>query len=362
MLKDKIKIIHIITSLNIGGAEKLLLDLTQNIGREKYEVKVATVIKGGVLVSEFEKAGIEVKIFKKKGKLGMGVIWKIFRYLRREKPQIVHTHLFGGDTWGRIAAILARVPIIISTEHNTNIDEGISKRIVKKFLSFFTAKIIAVSEAVKKYSIQKDHISGKEMEVILNGVQMNKFLSISQKEFGDPPIIGIVGRLEEQKGHKYLFEALNLLKVIPWTLWIIGEGSKKAELERLAKNLDLRERVMFLGARDNISEILDKIDIFVLPSLWEGLGIAVIEAAAAGKPIVASRVGGIPEIIENERTGVLVESKNVKSLADGLERVLLGEGEALLMGRSARDYVKEKFDIKRMVKEYEKLYERLLIK
>jgi len=159
-----------------------------------------------------------------------------------------------------------------------------------------------------------------------------------------------------------LFEALNLLKVIPWTLWIIGEGSKKAELERLAKNLDLRERVMFLGARDNISEILDKIDIFVLPSLWEGLGIAVIEAAAAGKPIVASRVGGIPEIIENERTGVLVESKNVKSLADGLERVLLGEGEALLMGRSARDYVKEKFDIKRMVKEYEKLYERLLIK
>jgi len=203
MLKDKIKIIHIITSLNIGGAEKLLLDLTQNIGREKHEVKVATVIKGGVLVSEFEKAGIEVKIFKKKGKLGMGVIWKIFRYLRREKPQIVHTHLFGGDTWGRIAAILARVPIIISTEHNTNIDEGISKRIVKKFLSFFTAKIIAVSEAVKKYSIQKDHISGKEMEVILNGVQMNKFLSISQKEFGDPPIIGIVGRLEEQKGHKY---------------------------------------------------------------------------------------------------------------------------------------------------------------
>jgi len=130
----------------------------------------------------------------------------------------------------------------------------------------------------------------------------------------------------------------------------------------LAKNLDLRERVMFLGARDNISEILDKIDIFVLPSLWEGLGIAVIEAAAAGKPVVASRVGGIPEIIENERTGVLVESKNVKSLADGLERVLLGEGEALLMGRSARDYVKEKFDIKRMVKEYEKLYERLLIK
>ena len=358
---EKIKIIHIITSLNIGGAEKLLLDLVKNLDKEIYEVKITTVVGGGILIREFEEAGIEVKIFKKKSRLGLEVIWKISRYLRKEKPQIVHTHLFGGDTWGRIAAILARVPLIISTEHNTNVDEGISKRLVKKFLSFFTAKIVAVSETVKAYSVLKDHISKKKIEVILNGVNLDKFLSISQKEFGDPPIIGIVGRLEEQKGHKYLFEALNLLKVIPWTLWIIGEGSRRAELERLAKNLDLRERVMFLGVRDNIPEILDKMDIFVLPSLWEGLSLALVEAAASAKPIVASKIGGIEEIVENEKTGLLIEPKNVKSLTDGLERILLGEEDALKMGCSARAYVKDNFDIKKMVKKYEEAYNKLLV-
>lgn len=362
MTQNKIKIIYIITALNIGGAEKLLLDLVKKLDEEKYDIKIATVVGGGNLVIKFEEVGIPVKVFKKKGKIGLGVIWKIYRYLRQERPEIVHTHLFGGDTWGRIAAILARVPIIVTTEHNTNIDEKFLKRVVKKMLSFFTAKIIAVSEAVKKYSVQKDHISEKKIEVILNGVDLEKFLQISQKEFGDPPIIGIIGRLEEQKGHKYLFEALNLLKTIPWTLWVVGDGSLKAELEKLAKILDLRERTIFLGAQENIPEILDKVDIFVLSSLWEGLGLAVIEAAAAAKPIVATNVGGIPEIIENEKTGLLVEPGNVKSLADGVERMLLGEGEALTMGRAAREYVKDRFGLDKMVKAYEEVYEKVLNK
>jgi glycosyltransferase involved in cell wall biosynthesis len=362
MIQSKIKIIHIIPALDIGGAEKLLFDLVNSLNKEKYEVMVATVVRGGILVKNFEEAGIPVQIFKKKTKLGLGVLWKIYRYLRKENPQIVHTHLFGGDTWGRIAAILARTPIIVSTEHNTNFDEKFIKRIVKKFLSYFTDKIIAVSEAVRKYSISKDYISEKKIEVIFNGINLEKFLSISQKEFGEPPIIGIVGRLAEQKGHKYLFESLNLLKTIPWTLWVVGDGPKKAELERLSKDLDLRERILFLGAQENIPDILDKIDIFVLPSLWEGLGLAVIEAAAAAKPIVATNVGGIPEIIEDEKTGLLVEPGNVKSLADGLERVILGEGEALVMGRAARECVREKFGAERMVKKYEELYEKLMDK
>lgn len=362
VIPDKIKIIHIITALNIGGAEKLLLDLVKKLDKEKYDIKIATVVEGGNLVEKFEEVGIPVKVFKKKGKIGLGVIWKIYRYLRKERPQIVHTHLFGGDTWGRVAAILARVPIIITTEHNTNFDENFLKRAIKKILSFFTAKVIAVSEAVRQYSISKDHINSKKVEVILNGVNLENFLSISQKEFGKPPIIGIIGRLAEQKGHKYLFEALNLLRTIPWTLWVVGDGSLKAELEKLAKILDLRERTIFLGAQENIPEILDKIDIFVLSSLWEGLGLAVIEAAAAAKPIVAANVGGIPEIIENEKTGLLVESGNVKSLADGLERMLLGEGEALTMGRGAREYVRERFGLEKMVREYEEAYERLLDK
>ena len=358
----KIKIIHIITSLNFGGAEIMLLDLARGFSSEFFEIKVATVVRGGALVNDFINVGIPTHVFEKKGKIGLGVIWKLWRFLRHEKPDIVHTHLFGGDTWGRIAAILARVPVIVSTEHNTNFDEGWTKRKVKKFLSHFTKKIVAVSEAVKNYSVSRDRIKAKKMTVIENGINLDKFSSIMEKEFGDPPVIGVVGRLEEQKGHKYLFEALNLIKTIPWTLWVVGDGSKKVELERLAKDLNLRERIIFLGARKNIPEILSGVDIFSFPSLWEGLGLAVLEAAAAGKPIVASRVGGIPEIISDGETGILVEPKNVKSLADGLERVLLGKVDAREMGERAREMVKEKFGAEKMVKLYENLYKELINK
>ena len=157
-----------------------------------------------------------------------------------------------------------------------------------------------------------------------------------------------------------MLEALNLIKTIPWVLWVVGDGSRKTEFERLAKDLNMRERIIFLGARKNIPEILSGIDIFVMPSLWEGLGLAVLEAASAGKPIVASRVGGLPEIISDGETGVLVEPKNVKSLADGLERVLLGKVDAKEMGARARKMVKEKFSAQKMVEAYDKLYKELL--
>lgn len=356
------KIIYIITSLGFGGAEMMLLDLARRLPEERFEVKVATVVGGGPLVSDFREAGIEVRVFEKKGKISLGVIWKIWRFLRQERPEIVHTHLFGGDTWGRAAAILARVPTIISTEHNTNLDEGWIKRKVKKFFSFFTKKIVAVSEAVRAYSVARDRIKAKKIVVIPNGIDLQKFVSLPEKEFGAPPVIGTIGRLEEQKGHKYLLEALNQIKTIPWILWVVGDGSLKTQLERLAKDLNMRERIIFLGARKNIPEILSGIDIFVMPSLWEGLGLAVLEAAAAGKPIVASRVGGIPEIINDGETGILVEPKNVKSLADGLEHVLLGVAEAKAMGERARKFVSENYGVERVAGDYEKLYRDLLVK
>lgn len=357
---NKIKIIHIITSLNFGGAERLLLDLARHLDKERFEVKVATVVGSGPLQDEFAKAGVSVKVFEKKSKMGFRVIWQIAKYLRAEKPDIVHAHLFGGDTWGRLAAILARVPVIVSTEHNTNFDEGRAKRLIKKVLSWKTKKIVAVSEAVRNYSIAVDHLRPSKILVIPNGIETEKFAAVAGKNFSNPPIIAVVGRLEEQKGHKYLFEALNLIKTIPWILWVVGNGSLKNQLEQLAKDLSLRERIIFLGARRNIAEILSQIDIFVLPSLWEGLGLAVLEAAAAGKPVVASRVGGIPEIIEDGVTGLLVRPKDVKNLADGLEHVLLGEGEAHEMGERAREVVREKFDIEKMVKTYKKLYDGLV--
>ncbi len=356
---EKIKIVYIICNFAFGGAERFLLDLIKHLNLERYEVHILTIMGGGPLEKEFKDLNVRIQIFKKKTKLGLGILWQIYCYLKREKPQIVHTHLFAGDTWGRIAAILAGAPIIISTEHNTNLDEGLLKRLIKRILSYKTDKIVAVSNAVSDYSIRVDKKKKKKILVIPNGICFEKFVP-KAKKFEHIPILGVIGRLEIQKGHAYLFQALNLVKDIPWKLWLVGEGSLRKKLEKQVKELSLEERVSFLGAQYNVLEILQTIDIFILPSLWEGLGIAVLEAAAMAKPIIASKVGGIPEIIEDKKTGLLVEPKKVTDLGEAIRWMLGHENEANEMGRCARKIVLEKFDIEKMVKEYEKLYERLM--
>lgn len=358
MNNQKIKIIYIITDFNLGGAQRLLLDLIKHLDLKRYDVRVVTVVRGGPLEQEFRELKVPIKIFNKKTKLGLGVLWKIYQYLKKEKPQIVHTHLFAGDSWGRVAAIFARVPIIVSTEHNINLDEGPIKRFVKRVLSYWTNKIIAVSEAVRNYSIQVDKINPKKIEVIYNGICFDKFAP-KPKKFGRMPSFGVVGRLEIQKGHTYLLRALNLIKDRQWKLWIIGEGSLRKKLENQVKELGLEERVSFLGSRHDVPELLSKIDIFVLPSLWEGLGIAVLEAAAMEKPIIASRVGGIPEIIEDKKTGLLVEPRDVKGLAEAIRSMITHEDEAREMGKRAREAVVKKFSVEKMAEAYEELYKEL---
>lgn len=357
MSNKKINLIHIITALDYGGAERLLFDLVRNLDRKKYNVSVVCVVRGGALVKEFRDIAVDVKIIGKKIKIGLSTIFKISKYLKRKNPDIVHTHLFGGDTWGRLGALMARVPVIISTEHNINLDEGIIKRFVKMVLSWFTDKIIAVSSSVKEYSIKVDHINPKKIEVIYNGVNIKKFYNPNPNFFQNKtPVIGVVGRLEEQKGHKYLLEAIQKIKDVPFEVWVIGDGSLRIKLEKQADELSIKDKVKFLGSRDDVKELLRQTDIFVLPSLWEGLGIAVLEAALAGKPIIATKVGGLQEIINDKKTGLLIPAKDSEKLAQSIKWVLSHEKEAAQMALKLQEEVREQFDVKKMAKKYENLY------
>lgn len=357
----KIKIIHIICSLGYGGAERFLVDLIKFSDHEKFEIKVVTAVRGGPLVQELEKMGIPVQVFEKKTKLGLGVLWKIYRYLRKEKPDIVHTHLFAGDAWGKTAAILARVPIIISTEQNLWWDEGWLKKLCKWILSHWTDKVAAISEAVKNYLIKTEHISKSKIVVIPNGVDTEKFFVSEPQFFVNPiPVVGTIGRLEKQKGHQYLLETLSLLKERQWEAWLIGEGSLQGKLEKQAKQQGIKERVQFLSPTGDILPLLQKMDIFVLPSLWEGLGIVLLEAALAGKPIIASAVDGIKEILENKKTALLVPPASPASLAKAIEWLLEHRQEAQQMALTAQRAVKEKFDIRIIAQDYQKLYLQLM--
>jgi glycosyltransferase involved in cell wall biosynthesis len=357
-LEKKVNLTFILCGLSYGGAERFTLDLIKSLDKEIFNIHLITIKGGGELLGNFRKTGIKIKLFNKKSKLGLKTIWQISKYLRKEKIDIVHTQLFAGDTWGRIAAWFAGIPIIISTEQNVNKDERRLKKIIKKMLSFITARIIAISEAVKDYQVEMEKISKKKIEVVYNGIDLNNFPFTADYHFNrQEPILGIIGRLEPQKGHLVSLRALNLVvKNNPRVkLIIMGQGSQENIIRQEAQRLGIEGNIIWQKPQDNVLGILKKIDLLVVPSLWEGLGIVILEAQAAGIPVVASSVDGIKEII-NEKNGFLFEKKDYQKLAEIINRII--EKPFMLEGRrtAGRKTVEEKFDIKKIAQRYQNIY------
>lgn len=356
MLHNKIKVVHIITSLYFGGAERLLFDLVSEIDRDKFDITVITVVDGGPLVADFVKNGVPVLVNKKNSWLGLGLVWRLNKQLREIKPDIVHTHLFGGDAWGRLAAIFARVPVIISTAHNSDMDEGRIKKIIKFILSFGTKKVVAVSRAVKDYVVEVEKIPASKMIVIYNGVRREKFFDAEPSVFENSMVrLAVIARLAEQKGHDILLEAAAKMKNKNVLLRFLGSGPLEAALKTRASELGIAKRVEFLGAQSDVAAFLKQTDIVVLPSRWEGLGLVLIEASLSARPIVAARVGGVPEVIEDKKNGLLVPANNPERLAQAIDWLIDHPKEARAMGWRACNNA-ERFDLGQMVANYEKLY------
>jgi len=359
-MSDKIKIVYIINSFALGGAEKLLLNLCRSLNKEKFEIFVCSATAGGPLANEFEKAGLAIKIFQKRTKLGLSVIWQIYKFLKEVKPQIVHTHLFGGDTWGRLAAILAGIPVIISTEHSINLEEGWLKKKIKLVLSWFSKKIIAISEGVRDYSIKAEKISPKKLAVIYNGIDLKTFQYRGFRPIQAGQLINaaVTARLEKEKGHKYLLAALSKInkKYPNFTLNIIGTGSLEADLKQQAANLGVLEKIVFWGQQLEPEKILKNMDLFILPSLLEGLGIVLLEAQAIGVPVLASNVGGIKEVIKDNETGLLFEPQNAQAIFEAVNALLSNQALAKKLIENAYAQVQAKFTLAKMVEAYEKLY------
>jgi len=365
MSTKKIKICFVTNALDVGGAEKFFYDLLKHIDKEKFLPSLVTVIGGGKLEKDFNALNIPTYIFGRKRLRYLGGIiqflqlWDLFERL---KPDIVHTQLFAADLWARLAAWCARVPIIITTEQNVNVDQSDLREFLKKLTYKLADKTIAISTAVKKYAIKRYKIPENKIIIIPNDVDVD---ALQNKEPApkDPTkkIIITVGRLVEQKGQKYLLAAFALLpQKNDCELWIVGEGILKSELINETKKLGIENQVKFLGIRHDIANLLSAADLFVFPSLWEGLGIAVLEAAIAKVPIIASNIDGIVDIIKNNESGILVPPKDSHALAQAMEYLLNNNLEAETMTENAYSHVKNNFDVKVVVKKYEEMYEELI--
>ena len=380
-IKEKneiINILYVIAAMGPGfggGAERALINLAKRVNREKYKPIVCCVTRGGPSVEELKEANIPIYILGKKSKIDISVLFKLIKIIRKEKISIIHTYMFTSNMWGRLAAILSRVPVIITSEQALSYHEKEEwyHIFIDKFLSFFTDKITAVSPEVAESVVKKEGISPKKIKVIFNGVELNKFdrkidVYSKKRELGlDPSFltIGIVGSLTPVKRIDLFLRIASLvLKVKPQVQFVIvGEGVLLDNLEKLAIQLKIKEKVFFLGGknREEIPQIFKIMDIYVLTSKSEGLPTVLIEAGASGVPVVSFDVGGVRNIVIDGKTGFLIPSGNLELMTEAIIKLLDNSSKREEMGREAKEYVK-KFDVSEMVKNTESLYEELIDK
>jgi glycosyltransferase involved in cell wall biosynthesis len=374
-MNSRIKIVYVITSTGVGGAEKILYYTVTGLDSTKYSISLCSLKERGEIAKELEKCGVQIhclRMVNKEGVIGwlssIITLFRLFSYLRKLRPTIVHSFLFRANILARIAGYLTGVPIIISSIRVMGGEKEFF-HFLERMTSFVVDRYVTVSESVKGYIIQKSKIPVEKVSVIYNGVNIkncdslqvqNVKLSFS-REAGNI-ILMTVGRLHKQKGHYYLIHAISKVKkeVLKIRLLIIGEGEEEKNLKNLVKSLDLTDQIIFTGLKYDVENILPIAELFILPSLWEGMPNAVLEAMATGKPVVATEVGGIPELVIHGETGLLVPPKDSDALASAIIDLLQDKLKAKKMGEVGRIRVEEHFNISKTVEKTESLYQELL--
>lgn len=370
--KNKIKIMQITHDLNIGGLQRLVVDISRYLDKSQYQVTVCALREGGMLENELANNNIKViKLPAAQNGVDYLAFWKLYKILRDERPHIIHTHNTQPFVEGGLAAFLAKVPVCIHTEHGRQFPDKKRYMFAEWLFSHYVDQIVAVSESAKKDLVTYEKISADKIKVIMNGVNGNKYNGTIDrnkklKELGIDTnydfILGFAGRLSPEKGLTYLLKAMSIIvnKYRNTLLLIAGEGVLMADLKKETEQLNLNNNIMFLGPRSDIPEIMKLLDIFVLPSLREGLPLVLLEAAAASLPIVATDVGGNKEIVTDGLNGLLVKPQDEQSLFKAIEYFIINEDIRKNYGQHSFDIFRNRFSIDSMIEAYEDIYHKCL--
>ena len=362
MTARPVRVLLAINTLARGGAERQLVELATGLDRERFSVSVLCVVAGGPLADELRSAGIPIAIFNSRKPLDL---LRLIAYVRRQAPDIVHSFLFGSNIVATLAATLARTPVVITSRRSLGFfkDGRPHYDLLQRIANRFTDAVIANSEAVREDTLRREHLGGDKMRVIYNGVALDVPQADRGKKraalLGDDdrgPLVLVVANLIPYKGLNYFVDAWrDVLRTLPEArAMIVGEGPARAELEKRAA--DLGASVRFIGSRDDVPELLQAADLVVQASLYEGFPNAVLEAMAAGRPVVATAVGGTVEAVEPERTGILVPPRDSAALAAAIARMLTQPDLSAACGLAGRKRVEGEFSVARMVRRYEDLY------
>jgi len=360
--KQKKLLVQVIPSLEVrGGAEKLISQFADKLADHGFEV--ITIINKSKIISHpiFFNKHLALLIVDRKKKFGyLKNILELRQLLINLQPNIVNTHLFGADLWGRLSAYFAKVPNVCSTIHNVDVGFGLIGRLIMIIMRNFSQYYIAISPQVAQYIANNLKIPKSQIVLIPNGVDTLKIIHRGTGPFHDIPQLLFVGRLEAQKNITLLFKALATINR-PWNLSIIGQGSLKKDLIMLADHLNITPRIKWLGTMESVLSTYGKYDIFILPSIFEGYGLVAAEAAVAGVPLILSDLAVLKELFQDNEV-LFFKSNNQEDLAKRINYALNHSHEVLERAQKLQLRAEKEFSLENTIKQYVRFYNKLLQK
>lgn len=371
----KYKIAYLIDGLSMGGAERLMVPILKHLSRTYFDPYVCALQSkdDNPMADEIRALGVPVECLHIKHLRDWDALPRIRRYLREVSANLVHTQLEAANILGNISAKLLRLPSVCTIHVMPSLDVKTKTKLHQKVEWFslrrFCDRVISVSEEARQYHIGISGISPERVTTIYNGIDLSTFMNMDhareragvRAELGipaDASVLVTVAVLRPQKGIQFLIRAMPIILASnPDTYYlVVGNGSHRDVLVEEARKMGVEGRVIFVGMRKDVPRLLAASDVFVLPTLTEALPTVLAEAMGARLPVVASRVGGVPEMVVENESGILLEPEDIPALAAACTRLLANPAERAAMAAQGRKIVNEKFSIERQVEQLQELY------
>lgn len=362
-----LKVLQLIPTLDRSGAEKQMVLLATGLPRERFQVEVAALTRLGPLEADLRAAGIPVTLIGKRLKADPFALGRLVRFLKERRFDVVQTWIFAANTYGRLAARRARVPVVITAEMAVDLWKGRTQLAIDRRLAHWTDRVVGNSRAVAEFYRQAG-VPSERLAVIPSGIADEEPPAVDPAEVRrslglpeDCPLAIFIGRLAAQKAVADLITALDLLQHVTPSLrtLIVGDGPLRERLQDLTNAFRLTDAVRFLGHRQDVPRLLAASDVLVLPSYYEGLPNVVLEAMRFRKPVVATAAPGTTEVVADKQTGLLVPLREPKELARAIRAVVEDADLARRLGEAGRARAEAEFRAVTMVERFAALYEEL---
>jgi glycosyltransferase involved in cell wall biosynthesis len=360
-----VTVLHLSSSSGPGGAETVMASIAAGLDRSRYR-SIVCLFRDGWLRRRCERLGLETHVLNINGMFDVGWLTRFTRLLRDRDVRLVHTHEFGANTYGTLGARVAGLPVVATVHGQSYYADCVRRRWAYRLVSH-AAVMVAVSDDVKRFIVERTGVAAERIRVIHNGIGAAETVSAEAGAhlrdalgLGETDrIVTAVGSLYPVKGHDVLIDAApSILAACPSTVFLVaGRGDRESALRAQARRLGIDGRVHFLGLRHDVPDILAITDVFVLPSMSEGLSVALLEAMAAARPVVATRVGGNSELVESGRSGLLVPCGDAPALATAVIDLLTHRDKARALGQRGLTRVTTRFAITAMIEQYATIYE-----